>query len=82
MRTASEDEVRIAMAHLILDSGLSPMEALATALTDSGEDVRSTADIMTRMSGREISPEVVASYISKARRKKGLPDRRKRSEEI
>lgn len=80
MRTASEDEVRIAMTHLILDSGLSPMEALAMALTDSGEDVPSTAASMTRMAGREVAPNAVRAYIAKARRKVGVPDQRRRKE--
>lgn len=78
MRTASEDEVRIAMTHLILDSGLSPMEALAMALTDSGGDVPSTAEIMTRMTGREVTSNAVRAYLAKARRKVGVPDQRRR----
>ncbi len=78
MTTASEDEVRIAMTHLILESGLSPMQALALALSDSGEDVLSSAEIMTKMAGREVTPNAVWTYIAKARRKIGVPDQRRK----
>lgn len=80
MRTASEDEVRIAMTHLILDSGLSPMEALAMALTDSGEDVPSMSASMSRMARREVTPTTAMAYLAKARRKIGVPDQRRRKE--
>ncbi len=70
------DEVRIAMTHGILDKGLSPMQALAMAIMERGADVDETAELMTEMTGKTVSVGVVASYITKARRKQGLPDRR------
>ena len=70
------DEVRIAMTHGILDKGLSPMQALAIAIMERGADVDETAELMTEMAGKTIPVKVVATYITKARRKQGLPDRR------
>ena len=77
-----ERDIRVDVTHGVFDRGLSPMQALAAALATRDYELEEISETMTRMTGREVSPEVAATYISKARRKEGLPDRRKRSEEI
>lgn len=62
--------IRIAMTHRILEDGMSPMEALAFALREDMEcSGPKTAEIMSRMTGRNVSTSAVRTYLTKARDK-------------
>ena len=66
---ADEVIVRVLMTHRILDDGLSSMEALAYAIRETGADTSETAEIMSKMCGRDITVKAVTVYIARARQK-------------
>ncbi len=62
--------VRVAMTHRMFDDDLSPMQALAVVLRDDvGKKSAETAEIMSRMTGREVTTSAVTKYLATGRAK-------------
>ena len=70
LREMADDAIiRILMTQRILEDALSPMEALAYAIRETGAGTSEIAEIMSRMCGKEITTKAVTVYIARARQK-------------
>ena len=70
LREMADDAIiRILMTRRILEDGLSPMEALAFVIKETGAGTSEIAEIMSRMCGYDVTAKAVTVYITHARRK-------------